>query len=183
MRLPPMFSYWRKLDHQRRGGGPLRVRELLGCFLADGTVSERCIHAKAYRLVLRVGFIITNLRYPPKGVTRFYNGRGTAEQWIKEGKNALNWARLSCHRFVANQVRLGLFILAYNLGNFVRRLALPESVKHWSLRSVQTRLIKIGGRLMRRARRLVFQLAEVIMTRDVFSGVLERISKLCPRPG
>ena len=130
----------------------------------------------------RVGFIVTDLHYPPKGIVRFYNGRGIAEQWIKEGKYALNWTRLSCHRFVANQVRLWLFILAYNLGNFVRRLALPEPVKHWSLRSVQTRLIKTGGRLVRHARRLVFQLAEVIMTRDLFSGVLERISKLCPQP-
>ena len=51
----------------------------------------------------RVGFIVTNLSYPPKGIVRFYNGRGTAEQWIKEGKYALNWTRLSCHKFVANQ--------------------------------------------------------------------------------
>ena len=70
----------------------------------------------------RVGFIVTNLSYPPKGIVRFYNGRGTAEQWIKEGKYALNWTRLSCHKFVANQVRLWLFVLAYNLGNFMRRL-------------------------------------------------------------
>ena len=48
----------------------------------------------------RVGFIVTNLNYPPKGIVRFYNGRGTAEKWIKEGKYALNWTRLSCHRFV-----------------------------------------------------------------------------------
>ena len=66
----------------------------------------------------RVGFIVTNLSYPTIGIVRFYNGRGTAEQWIKEGKYALNWTRLSCHKFVANQVRLGLFIMAYNLGNF-----------------------------------------------------------------
>ena len=80
----------------------------------------------------RVGFIVTNLSYPTIGIVRFYNGRGTAEQWIKEGKYALNWTRLSCHKFVANQVRLGLFIMAYNLGNFLRRLVLPESMKHWS---------------------------------------------------
>ena len=85
----------------------------------------------------------------PEGVVRFYNGRGTAEQWIKEGKYALNWTRLSCHRFVANRVRLSLFILAYNLGNFLRRLCLPKAVKHWSLRSVQVKLIKMGGRLVR----------------------------------
>ena len=61
----------------------------------------------------RVGFIVTNMTAGPEGVVRFYNGRGTAEQWIKEGKYALNWTRLSCHRFVANRVRLSLFILAY----------------------------------------------------------------------
>ena len=64
----------------------------------------------------RVGFIVTNMTAGPEGVVRFYNGRGTAEQWIKEGKYALNWTRLSCHRFVANRVRLSLFVLAYNLG-------------------------------------------------------------------
>ena len=123
----------------------------------------------------RVGFVVTNLNLPPAGVTHFYNGRGTAEQWIKEGKYALNWTRLSCHRFVANQVRLWLFVLAYNLGNFMRRLTLPESVKHWSLRSVQTKLIKMGGRLVRHARRLVFQLAEVAVSREVFRrGILNR---------
>ena len=131
----------------------------------------------------RVGFIVTNLSYPPKGITRFYNGRGTAEQWIKEGKYALNWTRLSCHKFVANQVRLSLFILAYNLGNLFRRLALPEAIKRWSLTSVQTRLIKTGGRLVRHARRLVFQLAEVMVTREMFSEMLERIGSLRFNPG
>ena len=108
----------------------------------------------------------------PEGVVRFYNGRGTAEQWIKEGKYALNWTRLSCHRFVANRVRLSLFVLAYNLGNFLRRLCLPKAVKHWSLRSVQVKLIKMGGRLVRHSRRLIFQLAEVSIPRRLFEGVL-----------
>ena len=88
----------------------------------------------------RVGFIVTNMSAGPEGVVHFYNARGTAEQWIKEGKYALNWTRLSCHRFVANQVRLALFILAYNLGNLLRRLRLPRAVKHWSLRSLQGKL-------------------------------------------
>jgi hypothetical protein len=131
----------------------------------------------------RVGFIVTNLSYPTIGIVRFYNGRGTAEQWIKEGKYALNWTRLSCHKFVANQVRLALFILAYNLGNFMRRLALPEAMKHWSLTSLQTRMIKTGGRLVRHARRLVFQLAEVLVSREMLAGVLERINQLRPVPG
>jgi Transposase DDE domain group 1 len=131
----------------------------------------------------RVGFIVTNLSYPTIGIVRFYNGRGTAEQWIKEGKQALNWTRLSCHRFVANQVRLWLFVLAYNLGNFMRRLALPEAMKHWSLTSLQTRLIKTGGRLVRHARRLVFQLPEVMVSGEMLAGMLERISRLRLAPG
>ena len=90
---------------------------------------------------------------------------------------------LSCHRFVANQVRLQLFILAYNLGNLLRRLCLPKAVKHCSLRSVQLKLIKIGAQLVRHARRLVFQLAEVAVPRDVFRQVLERIGGLHAEPG
>ena len=81
------------------------------------------------------GFIVTNRSARAQGVVHFYNGRGRAEQWIKEGKYALNWTRLSCQRFVPNQVRLALFVLAYNLGNFLRRLVLPRRIKHWSLRT------------------------------------------------
>ena len=84
---------------------------------------------------------------------------------------------------MANQVRLALFILAYNLGNSVRRLALPESMKHWTLTSLQTRLIKTGGRLVRHARRLVFQLAEVLVTKEMLTGILERINWLRLAPG
>ncbi len=130
----------------------------------------------------RVGFIVTNMTAGPEGVVRFYNGRGTAEQWIKEGKYALNWTRLSCHRFVANRVRLSLFVLAYNLGNFLRRLCLPKAFKHWSLRSVQVKLIKMGGRLVRHSRRLIFQLSEVSVPRQLFEGVLNRIGRLAPAP-
>ena len=130
----------------------------------------------------RVGFIVTNLSTGAKGVVHFYNGRGTAEQWIKEGKYALNWTRLSCHRFDANQVRLQLFILAYNLGNFLRRLGLPKAVKDWSLRSLQVKLIKMGGRIVRHARRVVFQLAEVAVSRDLFAAILERLSRLRSAP-
>jgi hypothetical protein len=93
----------------------------------------------------RVGFIITNLSRPAKRVVGFYNQRGTAEQWIKEGKNAIKWTRLSCCSFAANAVRLQLHALAYNLANFMRTLALPEAVKQWSLTSLREKLVKIGA--------------------------------------
>jgi hypothetical protein len=76
-----------------------------------------------------------------------------------------------------------LFILAYNLGNFLRRLCLPKAVKDWSLRSLQVKFIKLGGRLVRHARLLVFQLPEVAVPQALFQGVLERIAALCKSPG
>jgi hypothetical protein len=78
-------------------------------------------------LVPRVGFIVTNLSRSAKRVTLFYNQRGKAEQYIKEGKNAIKWMRLSCRKFRDNAVRLQLHALAYNLANFMRTLALPKA--------------------------------------------------------
>ena len=91
----------------------------------------------AGELFPRVGFIVTNLELPSRAVVRFYNKRSTAEQWIKEGKLAVNWTRLSCHRFRGNEVRLWLSVIAYNLGNLWRRLALPKMIGNWSLTSLQ----------------------------------------------
>jgi Transposase DDE domain group 1 len=128
----------------------------------------------------RVGFIVTNLGGGAAGVVWFYNGRGTAEQWIKEGKNAVKWMRLSCHDFADNQVRLQLFALAYNLGNFLRRLALPVGVKHWSMTTLREKLIKIGAKVVHHARSVVFQMAEVAVPREVFRLILARIRRLRP---
>ena len=130
----------------------------------------------------RIGFIITNLSARAEKVVRFYNQRGNCEQWIKEGKYALAWTRLSCSRFISNQVRLALFVLAYNLGNFLRRFALPREVSHWSLRSVQLKLIKIGARITSHARRTVFQMAEVAVPGELFAEVLARIRSLALAP-
>lgn len=130
----------------------------------------------------RVGFIVTTMSAQAKGVVHFYNGRGTAEQWIKEGKYALNWTRLSCKQFSANQVRLWLFVLAYNLGNFFRRLVLPKRIRHWSLRSLLVKLIKIGAKVVRHSRYTTFQLAEVVVSRRLFEEILRRISRLRASP-
>ena len=134
----------------------------------------------------RVGFIVTNLTRSAKQVVRFYNQRGTAEQCIKEGKNAVNWTRLSCHDFADNQVRLQLFVLAYNLGNFLRQVVLPRAVRHWTLTTLKEKLIKIGAKVVRHARQVIFQMAEVAIPRELFRAILERIGRLrlpAPVPG
>ena len=126
----------------------------------------------------RVGFIVTNLTLPSRAVVRFYNKRGTAEQWIKEGKQAVKMTRLSCHRFRSNEVRLWLTIIAYNLGNLWRRLVLPQRIGNWSLTSLQQRLVKTGGRLIKHARYYWLLLAESHLTRRLFASMLGRINGL-----
>ncbi len=127
------------------------------------------------------GFIVTNLTAASRAVVRFYNKRGTAEQWIKEGKQAVALTRLSCHRFRANEVRLWLSLIAYNLGNLWRRLALPKGIGTWSLTSLQQRLVKTGGRLIKHARYYWLLLAESHLTRRLFAGMLRKIAAL-PSP-
>ena len=121
---------------------------------------------------------MTNLTLPSRAVVRFYNKRGTAEQWIKEGKQAVKMTRLSCHRFRSNEVRLWLTIIAYNLGNLWRRLVLPQRIEKWSLTSLQQRLVKTGGRLVKHARYYWLLLAESHLTRRLFASMVRRIAGL-----
>jgi hypothetical protein len=129
-------------------------------------------------LFSRVGFIATNLHWRPKDVVRFYKHRGTVEQMIKEGKNAVKWTRLSCHGFVDNQVRLQLFALAYNLGNFFRQVVLPKSVRQWTMTTLREEVIKIGAKVVCHARYIIFQMAEVAVSQALFAAILRRIEKL-----
>src|SRR3546814_2538638 len=129
----------------------------------------------------KVGFIVTNLPMEPDWVVRFYNQRGTAEQHIKEGKYAFRWTRLSCRKFRHNEVRLQLHALAYNLATFLRCIELPEAMADWSLTSLQLKLIKIGARVVRHARAITFQLAEVAVTGPMVRAALrseEHMSEL-----
>jgi Transposase DDE domain group 1 len=132
----------------------------------------------AVELFPRVGFIVTNLEIPSRAVLRFYNKRATVEQWIKEGKQAVKMTRLSCHRFRSNQVRLALSLPAYNLGNLWRRLALPKRIENWSLTSLQQRLVKTGGRLVKHARYYWLLLAEGHLNRRRFGVMLRSIAML-----
>ena len=155
-------------------------------YLAGSWTKPRPVVAKVEwhpgELYRRVGFIVTNLSRPAKRVVAFYNQRGTAEQHIKEGKNAIKWTRLSCQKFRNNEVRLQLHALAYNLGNFMRTLALPDAVEQWSLTSLREKLIKIGAKIVGHGRYVTFQMAEVAIPRDLFADIMCRIDRLRPKP-
>jgi hypothetical protein len=130
----------------------------------------------------RVGFIVTNLARPAERVVAFYNQRGTAEQWIKERKAAIRWTRLSCRSFTANAVRLQLHALAYNLGNFMRTLAMLAAAEPWSLTSLREKLIKIGAKVVSHGRYVMFQMAEVAVPRQMFNEILMLIARLRALP-
>ena len=134
-------------------------------------------------LVPRVGFIVTNLTRPAERVVAFYNQRGTAENSIsRKARNAIRWTRLSCQKFRNSEVRLQLHALAYNLGNFMRTLALPKAVEHWSLTTLREKLIKIGAKVVSHGRYVTFQLAEVAVPRELFRKILRLIDGLRPAP-
>ena len=90
----------------------------------------------------------------------------------------VTWTRLSCCRFAANAVRLQLHALAYNLANFLRTLARPEEVKQWSLTTLRDRLVKIGAKIVRHGRSIIFQMAEVMVPRALFQKILAAIAAL-----
>ena len=130
----------------------------------------------------RVGFIVSNLPRSAEGIVAFYNQRGRCEQHIKEGKNAIKWTRLSCRTFAANAVRLQLHALAYNLANFMRKLAMPKTAEPSSLTSLREKLVKIGAKVTSHGRYVTFQLAEVAVPRQMFADILSLIAQLRAPP-
>jgi hypothetical protein len=177
-------SYIPHLLKRPVGRPPNRVRRSHASFSykAASWPNARRVVAKVEwhngELYPRVGFIVTNLTRPAERVVAFYNQRGTAEQWIKEGKTAIRWTRLSCTKFRNNEVRLQLHALAYNLANFLRTLTLPKEVEQWCLTTIREKLVKIGAKVITHARYAVFQMAEVAVPRDLMRRILENIADL-----
>src|SRR5688572_2682801 len=190
IRLPANPVLQRRIAHlltRPVGRPPHEVRRFYASFRsqAQSWSRSRRVVAKVEwhpgELSPRVGFLVTNLCRPPERVVAFYNQRGTAEQWIREGKNAAKWTRLSCRSMKANAVRLQLHALAYNLANFFRTLALPDEVERWSLTTLREKVVKIGAKVITHARYTVFQMAEVAVPRDLFRRILNLIDDLRPK--
>ena len=83
---------------------------------------------------------------------------------------------------VARAEQAKLHALAYNLANFMRTLAWPEGVAHWSLTSLREKLVKIGAKIVTHGRHVTFQMAEVAVPRDLFNDILRLIAELRPPP-
>jgi hypothetical protein len=177
IRLPANAVLQKRIAHlltRPVGRPPHEVRRFYASFRyqAQSWSRSRRVVAKVEwhsgELYPRVGFLVTNLCRPPERVVAFYNQRGTAEQWIREGKNAAKWTRLSCRSMRAK-------------ANFLRTLALPDEMECWSLTTLREKVVKIGAKVVAHARSTVFQMAEVAVPRDLFGRILELIEELRPR--
>ena len=139
IRIPANKSLEREIEDilLRPAGRPSHtplVRYKSVRYQANSWTTPRRVVAKVEHhvgeLFPRVGFIVTNLPFQNRAVVRFYNKRGTAEQWIKEGKQAAHWTRLSCHRFRANEVRLQLSVTGLHPREPLAAAGAPEADRH-----------------------------------------------------
>ncbi len=120
----------------------------------------------------RVGLIVTNSKLSAEEIVKVYNGRGDVENRIKEGKNTLRWDKTSCHRFEANQARLKMGVLVYNLLHLMReRYIMGEEVKRsveWLIR----RIIKVALRVSYHGRRWWVRVASSFPLAHHYQAVL-----------
>ncbi|MBU4232657.1 MAG: IS1380 family transposase [Proteobacteria bacterium] len=120
----------------------------------------------------RIGFVLTNSRLPAAKVTKVYNGRAEIENRIKEGKNTLRWDNTSCQRFEANQARLKMGILAYNLLHMIRQFYVWGEEVRRSIDWLIKRLIKVGARISYHVRRWYVHVASAFPLAHHYRAVL-----------
>ena len=105
-------------------------------------------------------FMITNRPGRATDLITWYEGRGAAENGIKELKLDLHADRLSCHRYRANALRLQLHTLALLMLSYFRRAVLRRTpLARAHLGTVRTHLFKVAARVVRSVRRIWFHFA------------------------
>ena len=142
------------------GGEPVRLLAEAS-YQADSWPGPRRVVYKAEALAKgpNTRFVVTSRTDPPADAYAWYTDRGEPEDWIKDPKRACFADRLSCHRFLANQVRLLLHAAAYCLLDALRRWLVAAGAARMQLDTLRLRLLKIGGRVRQLADRVHLRLA------------------------
>lgn len=123
-------------------------------------------------------FIVTNLDLAPEEIIRFYCNRGRMENFIKESKNGFDFSCMSSHSMVVNAGRLMICMLAYNLFNWFKRLALPKHLQKMQIGTFRLKLIKIAARVIRSARYRGFRFCSSCPYQKEFREILRNIQRL-----
>lgn len=126
------------------------------------------------------GFFVTNLieAFTPKDIVRSYQKRGTMENFIKEAKDGFDLDRMSSHSFQANEARMMLSLLAYNLTNWLRTICFPDEQKNMQIQTIRSKVIKVASKLVKSGRSFHFKLASSFVYQTFFWKVLQRIQAL-----
>lgn len=133
------------------------------------------VRRKAGELIPEYLFLVTNMETRPDLVVSLYAKRGTMENYIKECKNGFRMDKVSHQNFMTNVNRIQLVVLAYNLINGFRRLALPKDYRQMQIETLRTKFIKIAAKRVKQARRIIFKLCSHYPYKEVFNQCLRNI--------
>ncbi len=126
-------------------------------------------------------FIVTTMEMEPCQILQFYCGRGKMENFIKEGKSGFDFASVSSPSKVVNANRLLVHVLAYNLFNWFRRLALAADMRKQRIDTIRLKLLKIAAKVVKAARYKYFKLCSSCPYKKEFYETLENIWNLHPQ--
>ena len=124
-------------------------------------------------LFAQVGFIVTNSRLTAGNVVKVYNGRAEIENRIKEGKLTLRWDKTSCRKFSANEARLKMGVIAYNLLHLLRTEYIRGEGVRRSIEWVIRRLIKVAGTVAYHARYWHIHVSSAFPLQQHYGAVLD----------
>lgn len=133
------------------------------------------VRRKAGELIPKYLFLVTNMETRPDLVVSLYAKRGTMENYIKECKNGFRMDKVSHQNFMTNVNRIQLVVLAYNLINGFRRLALPKDYRQMQIETLRTKFIKIAAKRVKQTRRIIFKLCSHYPYKEVFNQCLRNI--------
>ena len=131
-------------------------------------------------LLFKHSFIVTNFseNISAKRVFETYNKRGTMENYIKEAKNSFFFDKTDSPRFIENEARMMISLLAYNLVNFLRTLCFEPKSKGLQVNTIRLRLFKVAGKLVNTARQTYLKLSSYHVHQREFYAVFRKIQRI-----
>ena len=131
-------------------------------------------------LLFKHSFIVTNFseNISAKRVFETYNKRGTMENYIKEAKNSFFFDKTDSPRFIENEARMMISLLAYHLVNFLRTLCFEPKSKGLQVDTIRFRLFKVAGKLVSTARQMYLKLSISHVYQREFYAVFRKIQRI-----
>jgi hypothetical protein len=101
----------------------------------------------------------SELEQSPEANLCWYDGRGTVEDHIKEIKDGFAVDEASQHELIRNTAYVFVKVISYNLFQFFKAVAMPQSHQSWQVQTVRRKLINLPGNILGRHRHRRVKLA------------------------